>query len=322
MEDTRMELVERYVQAVRYLLPKRQQQDVGRELSEDLRSQVEEKEAELGRPLRDDEMADVLKGYGHPALLALRYHRGRHLIGPDVFPLFAYAVKSVLAVLAVIHIAAPALYFVANGEPAARVVGLFLRFPGVALPVLAWLTIGFAILDTRVVRTAIEGALANWSPRSLAKVEPDARPRRDGAAGLVLTTVLTAWWLAGLAHPPLILGSAARYVTFGPVFDRWFFAIAAAGLAGVAASWLRFAYPLPTRIARAMGAAVHVLGLAVLYLIFRGDVYVVAGEAMAAIPNGQAILDATNAAVRIALGLSLLTSAVALVWKWLRPRAA
>ena len=64
-----------------------------------------------------------------------------------------------------------------------------------------------------------------------------------------------------------------------------------------------------------------VLGLAVLYLLFRGDVYVVAGEAMAAVPNGQALLDAINGGVRIALALSLVTGAAALAWKWIRPQA-
>lgn len=316
-----MELVERYVQAVRYLLPKRQQQDVGRELSEDLRSQVEEKEAELGRPLRDEEMADVLKGFGHPALLALRYHRSRHLIGPDVFPLFAFAVKSVLAVLAVIHLAAPAVYLIATGAPSGRVVGLFVRFPGIAMPVLAWLTVGFAILDTRVVRSAVERALAEWSPRSLPDLSPDeTHSHRSSAAGVALTAVLVVWWLAGLAHPPLVLGPAARYVAFGPVFDRWYLAMAAAGAASIAAAWFRFAHPRPTRLARAASDLVDVLGLAVLYLVFRADVYVVAGEAMAAVPNGQAVLDAVNAGVRIALVLALFTGAVRLVWRRIRPR--
>src|SRR5512134_3652288 len=99
-----MDLVERYLQAVRFWLPRKQRDDVGRELSEDMRAQIEDKEAELGRRLSDDETAALIKGFGHPLTLALRYQQGRYLIGPEVFPIFLFAVKSVLGVLAAVHI--------------------------------------------------------------------------------------------------------------------------------------------------------------------------------------------------------------------------
>ena len=45
------ELIDRYLQAVRFWLPKsRNQDELIAELGEDLRSQVEEKEAEVSRP--------------------------------------------------------------------------------------------------------------------------------------------------------------------------------------------------------------------------------------------------------------------------------
>ena len=47
-EVTQMDFLERYLQAVRFLLPKKQRHDIDQELSEELRSQIEEKEAELG----------------------------------------------------------------------------------------------------------------------------------------------------------------------------------------------------------------------------------------------------------------------------------
>ncbi len=51
-----MELIDRYLQAVKFWLPKNQKQDIVAELSEDLRSQVEDREAELGRPLNEAEV--------------------------------------------------------------------------------------------------------------------------------------------------------------------------------------------------------------------------------------------------------------------------
>ena len=45
-----MELLDRYLQAVRFWLPKAQQNDIIAELGDDIRSQIEDKESALGRP--------------------------------------------------------------------------------------------------------------------------------------------------------------------------------------------------------------------------------------------------------------------------------
>jgi len=65
-----MELIDRYLQAVKFWLPKAQKQDIIAELSEDIRSQVEEKEAELGRKLNDAEVEAILIQRGSPIVVA------------------------------------------------------------------------------------------------------------------------------------------------------------------------------------------------------------------------------------------------------------
>src|SRR5271165_6131818 len=77
-----MELIDRYLQSVRMALPKAERNDVIRELTDEILSQVEEKEAALGRPLNEDEQVDLLKQLGHPLLLAGRYRKQRYLIDP------------------------------------------------------------------------------------------------------------------------------------------------------------------------------------------------------------------------------------------------
>lgn len=312
-----MELVERYLHAVRFLLPRKQRDDVSRELSEDLRAQIEEKEAELDRRLTEDETAALLKRFGHPLTLALRYQQGRYLIGPEVFPLFLFAVKSVLAALAVVHIVLPAIYFVVSGEPSRRVVGLFLRFPGVALPVLGWITIAFVVLDTRAVRSAINGALAGWRPQSLPEVaKTDEAAQPPSAGGLVLTALLGIWWLAGLAYPPLVLGPAAAYVDFGPVFDRLYVPIAAATAASLAVGWFRLAHPARRRLLVYSGLVADGLSLTVLYVLAQGDVFVVAPEALAGSPGHQALLHTLNDGIRLAMRVSFVATAAAIAWKY------
>src|ERR1700757_3721186 len=90
-----MDQVDRYMKAVAKALPEAQREDLIRELSEDIRSEMEDKQGELGRPLTEAEQQVLLKQRGNPLLLAARYrqdHRtlafGRQLIGPVLFPFY------------------------------------------------------------------------------------------------------------------------------------------------------------------------------------------------------------------------------------------
>ena len=46
-----MELIERYLQALKFALPQKQRDDIIKELRDSILSQIEEKEAEVGHPL-------------------------------------------------------------------------------------------------------------------------------------------------------------------------------------------------------------------------------------------------------------------------------
>src|ERR1700691_1811340 len=91
-----MELLNRYLHAVRGWLPKPQQDDIIAELAEDLRSQIEDREAELGHPLDDDGVAAILKRRGNPMLVAAGYLPQRSLIGPVLFPVYQFILVLVI----------------------------------------------------------------------------------------------------------------------------------------------------------------------------------------------------------------------------------
>src|SRR5450755_1382548 len=91
-----MELLDRYLQAIEFWLPKGQKKDIIAELSEDIRSQIEEKETELGRKLEDEEVATILKRCGAPLRVALRYQPQRYLIGPTLFPVYRFVLVVLL----------------------------------------------------------------------------------------------------------------------------------------------------------------------------------------------------------------------------------
>src|SRR5882757_7721918 len=90
-----MELLERYLQAVKFWLPKEQKSDIIAELSEDLRSQIEERETALGRKLGEAEVEAILKERGRPLLVANRYQPQEYLIGPVLFPIYTFVLKIV-----------------------------------------------------------------------------------------------------------------------------------------------------------------------------------------------------------------------------------
>lgn len=143
-----MNLVDRYLQAVTPLLPKAERADILRELSENILSQLQDKEAELGRPLQEGEQAAVLKTHGHPLLVASRYRRApvQQLIGPSIFPFYWFVLKTLFWIAVAVG-ALNSIALLASGEPVGQLLGGLLTFGYVALAVFGWVTLLFAVLD-------------------------------------------------------------------------------------------------------------------------------------------------------------------------------
>ncbi len=68
-----MELLDRYLEAVKKHLPWQRQDDIIAELRANLEAQLEEKEAALGRPLTQAEVEAWLKQLGSPMQMAAPY---------------------------------------------------------------------------------------------------------------------------------------------------------------------------------------------------------------------------------------------------------
>lgn len=186
-----MELVDRYVEAVRKHLPRAERDDIAAELRETLQSQIEAVEAESGRAATADEIAAILKRYGAPEIVASRYGARSHLIGPDVYPHYRAAVRIVGWILAgVLSVALVATAtFADNPAPALwRIVwtGAF-----VVLAHFTALTLIFARAE-RLKR----GAEPAWNPHDLiaAAAPRTSIPRSEAVAALVMTTLWLLWW--------------------------------------------------------------------------------------------------------------------------------
>jgi hypothetical protein len=105
-----VEALDRYLEAVRAWLPREQRADIVAELAEDLRSEIDERQGALGRPLSEDEVLALLKRRGHPMSVAEGYLPSQHLIGPAMLPAYWRTVKIAVSVILAIAVALGAIF--------------------------------------------------------------------------------------------------------------------------------------------------------------------------------------------------------------------
>jgi hypothetical protein len=219
-----MELLDRYLDAVRVNLPKDQADDIVAEIADALESQADEREAELHRPLTRDESAELLKAYGHPRVIAARYAKVQYLIGPDLYPFYWYCIKLAVTILVALELAAGLIAALATGESS-----LFARSLGIAWPsviyVVGIVTIVFALIERVPARVTLLDriGITQWNPRTLPPAGAARVPRTtsffDALANGIAALVLLDF--NGLSRPIGVL-------FVGPVTSNWPFHLTSA----------------------------------------------------------------------------------------------
>ncbi len=222
-----MELLDRYLNAVRRHLPWLRQDDIIAELRANLEAQLEDKEAQLGRKLTDAEMEAWLKEMGSPLQVAARYQPQQYLIGPALFPTYAYILRLALTWLTVIYVIANAVTIAARNQGGASVLEAALRLPAMWLINAGIVTLIFAVIERSGAHFPEKfGALgpmggamtATWSPLDLPPAGDGggdwAKPRSFTRALLeVFAGGLFLGWLLLVPHYPFLLfGPGAWYL--------------------------------------------------------------------------------------------------------------
>ncbi|MEI9967401.1 MAG: hypothetical protein WDM87_01780 [Terracidiphilus sp.] len=187
-----MELLDRYVQAVRKHLPWRRQDDIIAELRANLESQLEDKETELGRPLTKEEAEDWLKQIGSPIQVAARYQRQQYLIGPALFPTYSYVLKLVLTWATAIYAIANAVTIAVGNQGGEAVLRAALRLPWIWIVNAAIVTLIFAAIELLSAR--FPNRFGTFDPMTNSMAGP-----------------MTAQW-----SPPLICRRLAKATAIGP----------------------------------------------------------------------------------------------------------
>ena len=94
------DLIDRYLAAIARELPERQRADITAELRDELMSRIEGEEDRLGRPLTRTELEATLRDFGNPLVVAGRFRKTQHLIGPQILPFWWQAIKVTMTVIA------------------------------------------------------------------------------------------------------------------------------------------------------------------------------------------------------------------------------
>ncbi|HMD32301.1 MAG TPA: hypothetical protein VKG84_10360, partial [Candidatus Acidoferrales bacterium] len=258
-------------QAVRLYLPRANRDDIIRELSANLLSQMEERESALGRPLSEDEQMALLKQHGDPMLVARRYRQDRpslsigvELIGPELFPMYLIILGLNLSICIIFT----ALFFLAMKLPLS--IEPFV-FP-VLLQIVCVTTI-FIILN--LIRRKYPQPWY-YPPAAMAPLIPIAR--WTSISGLVVWLIFTSWWAATPYFPQLVLGSAAKGLELAPVWHTFYTPLLLLLLMGIAQRAVNVARADWTWLLPVSRMLVNLLGLLLQFPIFKGYPYVLVAE--------------------------------------------
>src|SRR5262245_42275078 len=166
-----VDLVDRYLQAVKMWLPAREREDISAELGEDIRSEVDEMERERGRKLSAEELEGVLRRRGRPIVAAGRFRTQGSLIGPTFFPLYLLALRAAAIPFAMLWVVRCVYLFVTSASvresPVPWLMDAGTAFWTSMIVLFGWVTLIFAVLERVQSRTRFLDA---WNPRGLAPV--------------------------------------------------------------------------------------------------------------------------------------------------------
>jgi hypothetical protein len=282
-----MQLVERYLQEVKRYLPADQREDILRELSANILSEMDDRESSLGRPLAEDEQIAVLRQQGSPVVVASRYRHdqraftfGRVIIGPALFPLYT----KILTLNLCITVVCASVVTIALGAH----VGLSALFLPAILQFVTVTTI-FAALEQSQKKFHV---FDRWNPRAFPPVrDPLKISRTSSFSGVLSGLIFVLCWLhvpgAAYAVAYLFVGPLVRYfaldsaspLTFALSWQIFYLPILVLVLLSIAQHGLNFAFPRWTRNRLIVSAALSALGLAVVLLLFRaGNLLILSPE--------------------------------------------
>jgi hypothetical protein len=275
-----MELLERYLQAVRGYLLRGRRDDIVKELGDNILSQMEDQAADLGRPLTEAEQGEILKQHGHPLLAAARYQRlpSQYLIGPTLFPLYWYALQAVLLLVAAFHIMLGLVQIVTIRPAVGALVTTWGSFWLWILAGVGGVTICFGLIEYfgkgKVPLTD------EFNPRELPPLKKAVPRRNNSLAELILGPLFVIGWLIFM-HAPAPAFARALPVRLAPVWWRFEVPMLLAVALSVAAAFVHLFRPQFPLLRTLLRLASDTVGVVTFYLFLGTSEFIVISQGAA-----------------------------------------
>ena len=188
--EARYELIDSFVYQVGQYLPESQRAEISSDLKQSIFEEIESVVEREGRGASEDELLEVIGRFGHPIKVANSYLPQRHLIGPEIFPVYSRALRTLLT-LAVVGIVVFSLGMSASSDWQISVWSLL----GSSFDILIWMafviTVVFILLEYGGERL---NWYENWDPRDLARNAVGPIDRSDVITNLISEGFFLLWW--------------------------------------------------------------------------------------------------------------------------------
>lgn len=311
------DLVQRYLAAVERRLPTEESKDIIAELKEAIASKVEAKETQLGHPAETDDVAGLLKDFGHPAVVASRYSGREYLIGPRLYPWFWDAQRVGVGLVLAIGLIVLGVRAIGADAPISfvfRGIGNILEG---AVFAFGALTAVFVVLE----RTKADLKLAaRWSPETLPQ-DHIRKPRSlfESVFTFAFDIVFILWWVRIIDFPNDVPGREnAMELHFADVWAQVHTPILVLALVTAAVHLSDILHPGWSRLRAIISILGHIGGLAVLWVLFRAGPLVSVTAAEAESERALELADTINGVFGPALGVVGLFWAIGMgleVWR-------
>jgi hypothetical protein len=274
MPTTNTDLIDRYLHAVKFWLPKAQQADIVAEIGEDLQSLVEEREAALGHTLDEDDVAVILKKRGSPLKVASSYLPQQRLINPAMLPVYRLVLKIVLCWVFVPLFAfvflGPVLAFAHPGEMLLRCLVEYWR---AAFMTVGMVTTVFALLDRYQVKFKHAD---DWNPRKLPRVPgtQDTMTRWNHLAGFIFGFAAAAFWVSLMWQRSEFSFSGGTRLIVGPVWKQIYWPVLGLTLVSAFFDLLSSLSPRWTRVRSRVRIGIDVCGLVIVAALLKAGNFV------------------------------------------------
>ncbi len=303
------DLVERYLAAVQRRLLEDTAKDIVAELREALSAQIEAREEALGRAASADEIAAILKAYGHPVVVASRYAVHDYVIGPNYYAWFWHVQRIAVGLAIAITFGIVAIRALDADAPVSAVMRGFGSALHAAIFTFGVVTVLFVLAE----RQKLDMKWAErWNPKDLPRENiRKTRSLFESAISLFFDLVFIMFWLGFIPFPnemPL-RNDASVEVVLSPAWAAVYWPVLMLAVLAAVGHAHDLVRPAWNRVRSGISIVGYAGGLAVVWVLFQSQPLV------EVLPKPDTSADDLERGVRLVEGILTVSLGVAaVVW--------